>query len=306
MTTSIVSSTLGPTVGKGQTGLSCWCGQSAWTTLIRTERFGVLQCSHCGTHRIDPPPVLTESDSAHFYTDYYETVGTDAKALPDPSRSQTAGFWKVAEQVPILNQVRNSVIDIGSGDGHLCAELAGCGWPFVGGFDVSKSRVLRARRLYPELRFYDVPLSASGIATGSLDLVVMEAVIEHLPDPLAFLREVTHYLAPGGLLVLTTPNMDSGQFRLLGRRWTGMLAPHAHIFLFSPQSIAHLIERAGLKDCRKGSYHTPVYRPMEYLKRLGHGDIKGTIWRAHQEIGGVYGRLINRGPMLYAVGRKPL
>ncbi|MBL8291802.1 MAG: class I SAM-dependent methyltransferase [Bryobacterales bacterium] len=215
-------------------------------------------------------------------------------------------MWKVAEQVPLLNQVRNTAIDIGSGEGHLCAELAGRGWSSVAGFDISRSRVSRARRLYPHLQFYDVPLSASGIATGSVDLVVMEAVIEHLPAPLAFLCEIMPYLAPGGVLLLTTPNMDSGHFRLLGRRWTGMLAPHAHIFLFSPRSITLLFKRTGLTNVQTGSYHTPMYTPTQYLKRLAHGDVTGTLWRAHQEVGGIYGRLINRGPMLYAVGQKPL
>ena len=290
-----------PTGGRG---LRCWCGRNDWIVCFRAPRFGVLRCPGCGTYRTDPPPLNTASESEEFYTGYYQSVGTDARPVEDPATSRSAGFWKVADQAPVLQVVRRSVADIGCGDGHFCAELQGRGWPSVTGVDISHSRVARARKLYPSVRFHDGTLRDAGVARGSLDLIVMEAVIEHLPDPVGFLEEVKASLVPGGLLVMTTPNMDSGHFRFLGKRWTGMLAPHAHIFLFSPLSIARLVERAGLRTYQTGSYHTPIYTLVEYAKRLGRGDVKGTIWRAHQEIGGLYGRLINSGPMLYVVAEK--
>src|SRR6185295_6967154 len=103
----------------------------------------------------------------------------------------------------------------------------------VAGIEVSKTRVARARRVYPELMFFDQALPATAIKKRSVDLIVMEAVIEHLPRPLETLQELREFLTPAGRIVLTTPNMDSGEFRFLGKRWTPMLAPHAHIFLFS-------------------------------------------------------------------------
>ena len=39
------------------------------------------------------------------------------------------------------------------------------------------------------------------------------------------------------------------------------------------------------------------------MRRVLGGDVKGAVWRAMQEMGGVYGRLIGAGPMLYAVAR---
>jgi hypothetical protein len=132
----------------------------------------------------------------------------------------------------------------------------------------------------------------------------MEAVIEHLPEPVRLLEQIRGYLTGGGCVVLTTPNMESGHFRLLGRRWTGMLAPHAHIFLFTAASIEMLLRAANLTPVRTGNFDTPLYRPAEYFRRLLRGDVKGTAWRACQEAGALYGRLIHSGPMLYAVATK--
>jgi 2-polyprenyl-3-methyl-5-hydroxy-6-metoxy-1,4-benzoquinol methylase len=285
--------------------LPCWCGSGGWSTRVRARRFGVLECSGCGGYRIDPPPLCSGGGSAEFYTEYYRTVGTEAVAIQTPATSRSAGFWKVAERFEAVGEVRQRVVDIGCGDGHLCAELKAEGWPFVAGFEVSQTRIGRARKLYPDLTFFDQTLAESGLEKQSLDLIVMEAVIEHLPEPVELLGEFLDFLSPGGRVVLTTPNMDSGAFRLLGRRWTGMLAPHAHIFLFSPSSIQRLLKEAGFVAECAGSYHTPMYGPLDYLRRLARGDLKGTVWRAHQELGSMYGRLIHAGPMLFAVGRKP-
>jgi len=222
-----------------------------------------------------------------------------------PAGSRSAAFWKVAERFDALCRVKRGAVDIGCGDGHLCAELHAHGWPFVAGIDVSETRIERAKRLYPHLTFFDRPLAETGLGKSSLDLIVMDAVIEHLPLPLETLREFLEFLAPGGRIVLTTPNMDSGEFRLLRKRWTSMLAPHAHIFLFSPASIQRLVSEAGFISECTGNYHSPLYTPIEYLKRIARGDVKGALWRAHQELGSLYGRLIDAGHMLFAVARKP-
>jgi SAM-dependent methyltransferase len=287
-----------------QTALPCWCGAGEWKLCFRTSRSGLLRCSACGSFQTDPPPLHSEEESADFYTDYY----LDKEVPGDVVRPQTARnawFWKVAEHVPQLMETRTGAVDIGSGDGHFCAELRAAGWPNVSGIEISGTRVARARRLYPEIPFFACPLGGTGIAAASLDLIVMDSVIEHLPRPAQMVNDLRDFLAPGGALVILTPNMECGHFRFLGSRWTGMLAPHAHIFLFTGSGLAQMLTSSGLAVQAIGSLHMPAYRPGEYARRLISGDLKGTLWRAHQEIGGLYGRVIGAGPMLYAVATRP-
>jgi SAM-dependent methyltransferase len=284
--------------------LPCWCGLGSWTRVFRTKRFGLVRCSSCGCYQIDPPPISGDDQSAEFYTDYYSKSAepvTPAKI----SATRNAWFWRVAEKVPGLDTVRASVADIGSGDGHFCAELHAAGWPRVLGIEISKSRCARARQLYPQIPFHSCGLAETGAAPASFDLLVMDSVIEHLPNPVKLVQDLRAFLAPGGKLVMLTPNMESGHFRFLQKRWTGMLAPHAHIFLFTPDSIARLLRDSGLTVEATGSLHMPYYKPGEYAERLFSHDIKGFVWRAHQEIGGFYGRAIGSGPMLYAVASRP-
>jgi SAM-dependent methyltransferase len=237
--------------------------------------------------------VADDGASAEFYDDYYRG---DDRITPDAGR-----FWKVAERERDLLDPGSMVVDIGCGDGHLCAELSRRGWGTVVGLDVSRSRVARARKRYPFLRLSDRPIRSAQIPSDSVDLVVMDNVIEHLPDPLATVSELRPYLAARGRLVIVTPNMESGHYRLLGRRWTPELAPHAHIYLFTTASLDLLVSAAGFQVIAVGSFHEPRLPASALFKRAARGDVRGALWRAIQEAGATYGRLIGAGPMLYVV-----
>src|SRR5215470_9421621 len=124
--------------------LACWCGAVSWSCQFRTARFGLLRCPACGGYRIDPPPLRHESQSETFYTDYYSNLEVQA---------QVSWFRKVAARVRELQAAGESAVDIGCGDGHLCAELRAIGWKRVAGIEVSRTRVARARRRYPDIEF---------------------------------------------------------------------------------------------------------------------------------------------------------
>jgi SAM-dependent methyltransferase len=278
----------------------CWCGSLAHRLCWRTSRFGLSRCQSCGCYRIDPPPLTSDQDCEQFYTEYYQAPRQHAQpAAPDADRSSR--FWNVAALQPQLLWPGNAALDIGCGEGQLCAELMRHGWRTVVGVDVAKTRIHRARELHPHVRFYDVPLAETDLAPGTFDLIVLDNVIEHLPDPLAAIRELHRYLAPDGRLVIITPNMESGHYRLLRRRWTPELAPHAHIYLFTPSALGRLLSDAGLDVGVTSSFHQAGLPVSALLSRAARGDVKGAVWRAVQDMGGVYGHLIGAGPMLYTI-----
>jgi 2-polyprenyl-3-methyl-5-hydroxy-6-metoxy-1,4-benzoquinol methylase len=274
---------------------------------FRTRRFGLVRCTACGCYRIDPPPVSGEKESADFYTDYYARgqFAETEEVLPEPDRpTRSSRFWRVVERYAPLERPGERVADIGSGEGGLCSELRAAGWRSIIGFDLSRTRVMRARRRHPGIEFQDQPFPGSSLREGSLDLVIMDNVIEHVIDPPEILRTIAKYLKPGGRLVLITPNMLSGQFRLLGRRWTPELSPHAHIFLFTPESMNELMTTCGYAVEAEGNYQLAPLRIRDMVRQFLRGDFKEALWHAMQEVGATYARIIGSGPMLFAVGRR--
>jgi SAM-dependent methyltransferase len=78
------------------------------------------------------------------------------------------------------------------------------------------------------------------------DVISMIEVIEHLPTPVEPLALVTRLLKPGGLLLLTTGNLDSPVARRQGIHYR-YCAPEIHVSLFNPRCLAQLYRRVGLE-----------------------------------------------------------
>lgn len=94
-------------------------------------------------------------------------------------------------------------------------------------------------------------LEGAALAGGSFDVVVLADVIEHLYDPAATVREIHRVLAPGGRLLLLTPDVGSLVARLAGPRWWGLLDDH--YFYFSRRTLRRLLEREGFTVERIGA-----------------------------------------------------
>jgi 2-polyprenyl-3-methyl-5-hydroxy-6-metoxy-1,4-benzoquinol methylase len=290
--------------------LACWCGAERYVVQFRTSRFGLLRCSGCGCFQINPPAIRADQDSGDFYTSYYNSRDPQASGDTPPFQgstapaSRTSRFWRVAAQYPVLDAAGETVVDVGCGDGLLCGELLQAGWTRVLGIDVAQGRIEHARGLYPSASFHCGSIDECGVGPASVDLAIMDNVIEHLPAPRAFLESLHRYVKPGGRTVLITPNMESGNYRLLGRRWTPELAPHAHLFLFTRASLTRLLERTGFAVDMSGTFAPPSPYGRESIRAAASGHLKVCIWSAAQAAGDVYARAIGQGGMVFASGRK--
>lgn len=82
------------------------------------------------------------------------------------------------------------------------------------------------------------------------DIVLSSEVIEHVPDPAAFVQELRRYLAPGGTMVLTTPNAGFvAQEQPLGQVLS-TLSPGLHKLLLSQAALTNLLQQAGFPHVR--------------------------------------------------------
>jgi SAM-dependent methyltransferase len=111
------------------------------------------------------------------------------------------------------------------------------------GIDHSGEAVAKATATFGPL-FRVAPaesLAASGL--GGFDAVVSTEVIEHLQDPHGFVRDAASLLAPGGQLILTTPNMDLYPRDLA---WHTDPAP-VHLWWFSKTSLRRIAWDCGLQ-----------------------------------------------------------
>ena len=77
------------------------------------------------------------------------------------------------------------------------------------------------------------------------NVIVLWHVLEHLPDPWKAMSAIVDKLQPGGVVVLTTPNPFSLQFKIFGRFWVHVDAPR-HVNLLPPVALQRYVESIGL------------------------------------------------------------
>lgn len=100
------------------------------------------------------------------------------------------------------------------------------------GLKVYKLNLQKKQRIFPK---------------NSLDVVTMQDVVEHLKNPKQELREVYNLLKPGGLLFITTPNLNSLSQKLMGRYWYHYKKGE-HLIYFNSDNIALLLKKSGFKN----------------------------------------------------------
>jgi 2-polyprenyl-3-methyl-5-hydroxy-6-metoxy-1,4-benzoquinol methylase len=135
------------------------------------------------------------------------------------------------------------VLDIGCGEGRTLEQLRDLGWQVEGvDFDPRAVRSAEMRGIRARLG----TLADQHYPDTSFDAVVHSHVIEHVPDPVAFLAECRRVLRPGGRLMLLTPNAKGLGHARFGADWRG-LEPPRHLQVFTPDSLRRAAETAGLR-----------------------------------------------------------
>lgn len=106
-------------------------------------------------------------------------------------------------------------------------------------------------------------LEESQFNSASFDVVYANQVIEHVPEPVEFVRKASFYLKVNGLLVIGTPNIDSIAWRNLRGNWTTLQKPD-HLVFFNPRSL----NRALLEQCFDLlEFHSTGMPPIGWARR---------------------------------------
>ncbi len=140
------------------------------------------------------------------------------------------------------------VLEIGCGLGHLLGWLADRYQVF--GADINPWALEQARRNVPQASFLIASAEELGVFPDStFQILVAKHIVEHLPDPERAIAEMSRLLAPGGLLVLATPNLDSPMRSVKKERWIGYQDP-THINLRPPAEWLTILQRYQLHPRR--------------------------------------------------------
>ena len=140
----------------------------------------------------------------------YDVVGSAAKReLADFYLKRLNTLTKVLHGYHFAN-----ILDAGCGDGQIGRLLKDSMHVDVYGVDISKKGVALARKNGLKAKVADMSKEIP-FGDAMFDLVISSATIEHVPNPDVFLKEIYRVLKPGGIVLISTPNLTFWLNRIL-------------------------------------------------------------------------------------------
>jgi 2-polyprenyl-3-methyl-5-hydroxy-6-metoxy-1,4-benzoquinol methylase len=201
------------------------------------ESMKILKCNNCGLIFLE---TFEHIDNMYYKESkmVYETnLDIETWVKVNYIQNQQRADWLS----PLL--INKTVLDFGCGEGGFLLDIK----PFTKTcLGVEKSKLAR-ERLQNEFKI-SVFSNIADIPMKNLDVITIFHVIEHLPDPISVLKEISEYLDSKGTIIIETPNANDALLSLYKcKPFSEFTYWGCHLYLFTESTLATMVKKAGFK-----------------------------------------------------------
>lgn len=213
-----------------------------------------VKCEDCGI--VFANPMADTNELELYYESYYDKenykeISYKEKILLELSRIEKLDLSQIKLKIRYLKNLEpgNKFLDVGCGLGLglAYAHQIGCEL-YATEFDKESLEFVKNR--FP-VKTHHGNLSSAKFPNDFFDFVHISHVIEHLPDPRAYIREMKRILKPGGIMAIGTPDMSSRLytfhrwFNFLRFRIPDVIDGLEHTFIFPKKRLRSITEEEG-------------------------------------------------------------
>ncbi len=215
------------------------------------EPYSVARCTECGLHYLYPRLTEPAMQEAYRQASYYEggACGYADTSYTAQESALRATFKRLLRNVARRRLTGGDLLEVGCGYGYLLDEARSFFDQRVGTeFSPQAAEIARAT---------GAEVFVGGIEQlprdRKFDCVIAIQVIEHVYQPLSFVKGLASHTKTGGHIVVATPDIGGILRRTMGRRWPSFKVPE-HVLYFDFSTLSSLMHQAGLGDVRRLPY----------------------------------------------------
>lgn len=213
--------------------------------------FEIYHCESCSTAfslpRLNDTKIIydniykngTNVPGYDRYWRYAEDVKYIKKPLKYLAKSENT-YWGIREALRqiVTDKKETKILEVGSGLGYLTYALNKEGYNTLG-VDISATAVDQAKQNYGNYYFCNDIFSYAEKKKECYDIVILTEVIEHVNEPIEFLKALLKTVKPKGYVLLTTPNKSIFSSDVI---WASDNPP-IHCWWFSEKSICIMADK---------------------------------------------------------------
>lgn len=222
------------------------CNSLEFYKQFEKNGFTFVSCNKCSTLFINPRP------TTEMLKEYYNTSESvklwDKKIFPISENTRREKIYaprayQVTQLCKKYNVHTKTLVDVGAGFGTFCEEVQKLEI-FEKIIAVEPAQDFANSCRQKGIEVIEKPIEE--VELNDVDVITNFELIEHLYNPKDFLISSSKVLPKGGLLILTTPNINGFDLNVLGKLSNNIVGPN-HINYFNTESIKYLLDSAGFE-----------------------------------------------------------
>lgn len=223
------------------------CEADAGVYLGRRDGYDVFRCLDCDSTWRTPKLGHTSTERGKYTGRAYHWDFQTAKGVAPFDERWEHDYGVAKLRLAAIAEVRPSLagatlFDVGCSNGAFVAAANDAGYRAFG-MDVSTDIIRWAKEKRPDIKGHY--LVGDSLPIGGLGVVTYHDVLEHVADPFAVIEHVARRLAPGGLLVIESPDPEHPDAIIAGIG-AKHIKPIEHTMLLSECVWRSLCTSAGL------------------------------------------------------------
>ena len=204
----------------------------------------VLKCLNCKIHFMDPMPERVWLENHYRTRELFGAESDHAEDYQNAISDKENLFRQIfLSNYPELYKLKNSLaVDIGAGSGYVVKAFDNLGLNGLG-LELNPNSPAKARALFDvEVRNCNLDI----LKTSSVSIFSIFEVLEHMTEPVNFLRNVRSYLKEDGLLIGSVPNYKGLGRYIFGKNSIALAQPE-HVIYFDVMTLQQTLIKSGFE-----------------------------------------------------------
>lgn len=219
------------------------CGHSNTKFLYAKYNLEIVKCRHCNlvftNPRLQEEDLLKRYSPEYFFNEYLP--GLDASEKTYNHEFVRKHFSLITDLAGKYFSPGRKLLDVGCGAGFFLKVAEERGWK-AEGVDLLDLAAEYGKNVLgvnvKQGKFENIQYPSE-----SFDVVTLLDTIEHMPDPYQTVIEIKRILKINGILIVSTPDLNSLSRLFLGKDWA-VLSPAEHLFYFTEKTLRDIITKA--------------------------------------------------------------